>query len=108
MSGGSSDTELNELIVIPRGSPWRPKAVMTVIPVAKLPRVRRKSRQFRSGLRASSFFGAFPTSHVAQGRSAVTVGVSGQFAAAFVGVIGGSEAGFGGMLRSALFGEVQE
>lgn len=37
MSGGSSDTELNELAVIPTGSPRGPTAVTMVIPVAKQP-----------------------------------------------------------------------
>ena len=44
-SGGSSETELNELIVSPIGSPAGSSAVTTVTPVAKLPSVSRKSRQ---------------------------------------------------------------
>ena len=46
ISGGSSDTELNELIVSPIGSPLAVCAVITVMPVAKLPSVLRRSRQF--------------------------------------------------------------
>lgn len=74
MSGGSSDTELNELIVNPIGSPSGAIAVMTVTPVAKQPSVLRKSRQQKP--RAAS---ERPVSQVAQGRSMPDASRSGQF-----------------------------
>ena len=45
ISGGSSETELNELIVTPIGLPSAAHAVTTVTPVAKQPSALRKSRQ---------------------------------------------------------------
>ena len=44
MSGGSSDTELNELTVRPIGSPFGAVLVTMVMPVTKLPNVSRKER----------------------------------------------------------------
>ncbi len=41
-SGGSSETELNELTVSPSGLPSGPVAVTTVTPVAKRPSAVRK------------------------------------------------------------------
>src|SRR5580698_2586024 len=42
-SGGSSDTELNELTVMPCSTPSEPRAVMMATPVGKVPSARRKS-----------------------------------------------------------------
>ena len=42
-SGGSSDTEVNELTVMPVGFPDASSAVMTVTPVAKLPKAWRRA-----------------------------------------------------------------
>ncbi|GAA1650755.1 hypothetical protein GCM10009790_34800 [Georgenia ruanii] len=42
-SGGSSDTERNELAVMPRTSPWGEVAVMTITPLAKRPSAVRNS-----------------------------------------------------------------
>src|SRR5580692_10158323 len=42
-SGGSSDTELNELTVMPCSTPSAPRAVMMATPVGKVPSALRKS-----------------------------------------------------------------
>src|SRR5690349_16047222 len=42
--GGSSETELNELTVMPTGRPSGARAVITVTPVTNRPRQRRKAR----------------------------------------------------------------
>ncbi len=48
MSGGSSDSELTALAVVPTGSPSGPTEVTTVTPVAKWPMARRNSSLVRS------------------------------------------------------------
>src|SRR3546814_3799230 len=45
ISGGSRETEENELIVMPQLRPEASRAVTTVTPVAKQPRARRKGRE---------------------------------------------------------------
>ena len=45
INGGSSDTELKLLAVMPRGLPSRLQQVITVTPVANLPRQRRNARR---------------------------------------------------------------
>src|SRR3546814_16524803 len=45
ISGGSRETEENELIVMPQLRPEASRAVTTVTPVAKQPRARRKVRE---------------------------------------------------------------
>src|ERR1700716_3075846 len=44
INGGSSDTEVNELAVVPTGSPSARTAVSTVTPVANVPKTSRSSR----------------------------------------------------------------
>ncbi|MCY1379058.1 hypothetical protein D9M69_667420 [compost metagenome] len=51
-SGGSSETELNELAVSPASSPDAVRAVTMVTPVANMPSAERKSRGEKSGGRA--------------------------------------------------------
>src|SRR6267154_6206814 len=53
-SGGSSDTELNELAVTPWYLPSSSVVVTTVTPVTKVPRTRRRSRL--SNRRSSGIF----------------------------------------------------
>src|ERR1700694_3879678 len=43
INGGSSDTEVNELAVVPTGSPSARTAVTTVTPVANVPQTSRSS-----------------------------------------------------------------
>ena len=43
-SGGSSETELKELIVMPMSSSWGPQAVTMATPVANSPKARLKCR----------------------------------------------------------------
>jgi len=47
ISGGSSDTELNELTVRPIGSPLRARVATTATPVANMPSVSRNARVTR-------------------------------------------------------------
>lgn len=49
ISAGSSDTELKLLAVIPTLRPLASAAVITVTPVAKLPRARRNARLSKAG-----------------------------------------------------------
>ena len=51
--GGSSDTELKLLAVIPTGSPLAVRVVMMVTPVANIDKALRKSRGSRAGLLAA-------------------------------------------------------
>ena len=85
MSGGSSETELKELIVTPIGSPSELNAVTMVTPVAKLPSALRKSRQHKPLVKRER-----PLSHVAQGRLAAAIDGAVLSAEVVVGVIGQS------------------
>ena len=51
-SGGSSDTELNELTVRPTGACPGRDAVITATPVGKRPRVARKEEELKLGAEA--------------------------------------------------------
>jgi hypothetical protein len=56
-SGGSSDSELTALAVVPTGWPSAPRDVMTVTPVAKCPMAFRNSAPVTSGPVASAMSG---------------------------------------------------